>query len=140
MSPTLPQELMLHYRLEGGDGARVRLLASQCGEANRLSFPRRAFCGADLTEPEEVEVPGVGTVYCYTVVRTRAPYGLPTPYAVGYVDIDGTGLRVFGLFEPELVDDLEAGLAVELQARPLGIDNHGEACLRPLFCRKERAA
>lgn len=140
MTPALPPELTPHYRLEREDGGAVRLRVGQCAGDSRLSFPRRAYCGADLAAPAEVEVAGVGTVYCFTVVRTRAPYGLPTPYAVGYVDIAGTGLRVFGLFEPDLVDELEEGLAVELQARPLGLDNHGVACLRPLFCRKERAA
>lgn len=74
------------------------------------------------------------------MVRTRAPYGLPTPYAVGYVDITGAGLRVFGLFDPDLTETLHPGMAVELHARKLGVDNGGKPCLRPVFCSRETAA
>lgn len=140
VAPALPVELRDSYRVASSDEDTVALVAGRCSDGERLMFPRRAYCEKTLTPPEVEEVTGVGTVYCYTVVRTRAPYGLPTPYAVGYVDIAETGLRVFGLFDPDLTPALRPGLGVALKARPLGVDNGGQPCLRPVFCRQEDAA
>ncbi|HEY0836209.1 MAG TPA: OB-fold domain-containing protein [Azospirillum sp.] len=137
-APTaLPPELSGAYRvLDGGDD-RVVLLAGRAGPRGELTFPRRAW-RADA--PETVEVAATGRVYSHTLVCVKPPYGLPAPYAVGYVDIDGTGLRVFGLFDPQAVDALAPGLRVELVARQLGVGNDGAACLRPVFRRLEDAA
>lgn len=134
----LPPELDRAYRLDDGPGEKVVLLASRC--ANRLSFPPRAYCGESLDAPQQVEVRAVGRVYCYTIVRVRPPYGLPTPYAVGYVDIDNADLRIFGLFDEEIAADLALGMPVELRARMMGVDNSGAACLRPVFSRREELA
>lgn len=137
-APTaLPPELSGAYRvLDGADG-RVALLAGRRGPEGALTFPRRAW-SADAPEP--VEVAATGRVYAHTLVCVKPPYGLPTPYAVGYVDIDGTGLRVFGLFDPQSLDALAPGLRVELVARHLGVGNDGKDCLRPVFRRLEDAA
>jgi uncharacterized OB-fold protein len=74
-----------------------------------------------------------GTIYSFTVIRTKAPFGLPTPYAVGYVDLDETGLRVFSLLDPERIDQLEIGLRVALKTGPLGDNGKGEPRVRPYF-------
>ncbi|MCX7169865.1 MAG: OB-fold domain-containing protein, partial [Proteobacteria bacterium] len=67
------------------------------------------------------------------VVRTRAPYQLPEPYAVGYIDLDASGLRVFGLFHPQATERLRIAMRVALSVMPLGVDNDGRPCLRPVF-------
>ena len=74
-----------------------------------------------------------GTVYSYTVVRTKAPFGLPQPYAVGYVDLAESSLRVFGLLDPASIGSLEVGMPVEVTVMPLGVDPEGRRCLRPVF-------
>lgn len=126
----LPEELAHAFRV--GEDGRMVLIAGRTPDG-RLSFPRPDWCGEDLVCPETVEVAGEGEIHCHTIIRTKAPYGLPTPYAVGYVDIDGTGLRVFGLLEGPILDNLAPGQRVRLGARPLGVDNGGHACLRPVF-------
>ena len=44
------------------------------------------------------ELSGRGRVYASTVVRIPTPVGIAAPYAYGYVDLDDTPVRVFGLF------------------------------------------
>lgn len=134
----LPPELSDAYRVLDGD--RVVLLAGRSGPQRALAFPRRAW-SADARGPvEPVEVAATGRIYAHTLVCAKPPYGLPTPYAVGYVDIDGTGLRVFGLFDPQGQDALAPGRRVELVARRLGVGNDGKECLRPVFRCVENAA
>ncbi|HYD70089.1 Zn-ribbon domain-containing OB-fold protein [Azospirillum sp.] len=138
-APTaLPPELGGAYRVVDGD--RVVLLAGRGGVPRALAFPRRAWSAGTLDPVEPVEVAATGRVYSHTLVCVKPPYGLPTPYAVGYVDIDGTGLRVFGLFDPQSLDALVPGLRVELVARRLGVGNDGNECLRPVFRCLENAA
>ncbi|PWC52543.1 OB-fold domain-containing protein [Azospirillum sp. TSO22-1] len=134
----LPPELAGAYRVL--DDRHVVLLAARAGADGALTFPRRAWNAATLAPAEPVEVAAVGRVYSHTTVCAKAPYGLPTPYAVGYVDIDGTGLRVFGLFDQDSAAALAPGQRVELVARPVGVGNDGAACLRPVFRRLEDAA
>lgn len=74
-----------------------------------------------------------GTVYTLTVVRTRAPLGLPEPYSVGLVDLDDVGLRVFSLLDPDAIGLLQVGDMVKLRAAPLGVDLAGRNCRRPFF-------
>jgi uncharacterized OB-fold protein len=78
-----------------------------------------------------------GRIHSFTTVRTKAPLGLPEPYAVGFVDLERetgeAGLRVFSLFDPESTDDLRIGARVTLQVAPLGHNGRGEPRLRPFF-------
>ena len=71
------------------------------------------------------------------MVRTKPPLGLPQPYGVGYVDLEGespgSGLRVFCLFDPDGMDQLKIGSEVTLRVAPMGHDGRGGARLRPFF-------
>jgi uncharacterized OB-fold protein len=67
------------------------------------------------------------------VVRIKAPLGLPEPYALGLVDLDESGLRVFGLLDPAAVDRYRIGLPVRLTVAPMGTNVQGTPCLRPFF-------
>ena len=80
-----------------------------------------------------MELGSRGRIYSFTVVRTKPPLGLPRPYAVGYVDLDGSGLRIFSLLDPAQVERFRIGAPVRLAARPLGEDGHGNPRLRPYF-------
>lgn len=112
---------------------RPELLGSQCVPCARSYFPVAALCPACLGATQPRSLGSRGRIYTYTVVRTKPPLGLPAPYAVGYVDLEAGGLRVFALLDAGAPERLRIGAAVELQLAALGHDGHGNACLRPLF-------
>lgn len=119
------------FRLEP-DGLPV-LLGSHCARCARSHFPAASICPACLGATEERSLGSGGHIYSYTIVRTKPPLGLPAPYAVGYVDLEGPGLRVFALLDAAEPERLRIGAAVALDVAALGHDGHGNACLRPLF-------
>jgi uncharacterized protein len=117
----------------GVAAGRLTLLGGGCPSCGRVDFPRPSYCRTCLEPVEERPVGGEGTVYSFTVVRTKAPLGLPEPYGIGYVDLADTGLRVFCLFAPDELASLQVGLPVRLEAAPLGHDGRGCARTRPYF-------
>ncbi|MEW6261658.1 MAG: OB-fold domain-containing protein [Thermodesulfobacteriota bacterium] len=119
------------------EGGAPSLSGGHCPACDRYFFPRPSYCPGCLGRADEAEVGNSGVIYSYTVVRTRAPLGLPEPYPVGYVDLDQTGLRVFSLLDPEAIGRLRLGLPVKLAVKPLGHDLFGSPCLRPLFTPKD---
>lgn len=122
-----------------GDGASARLLGSRCA-SGRMLFPRTASCPdtGDATMP--VELPVCAELYSYTVVRMKPPFGLPAPYAVGYVDLQGVDLRIFTLLDPFAIGRLRIGMRLTLSSGPLGVGLTGEPCARPYFTPLEALA
>ncbi len=113
------------------------LLGGYCAHCDATFFPKPRYCPRCLATPELREIGNAGLIHSFTLVRTKPPMGLPQPYGVGYVDLEadeaGPGLRVFCLFDPDFVDQLEIGAAVTLQVGPMGHDGRGEPRLRPFF-------
>ena len=126
----LPAGLKAFFAAEA-DGCR--LVVGRCARTGRVFFPAPVYCPCCLEPPERQEISGRGRVHAYTVVRTKAPFGLPEPYAVGYVDLAEVDLRIFGLFAPEAIELMETGAPVDLSVRPLGRDTAGQPCLRPVY-------
>jgi uncharacterized OB-fold protein len=112
---------------------RYGLVGSRCRTCGCLCFPLDAHCPKCRGGTDREVVGTRGTLYSYTVVRTKAPFGLPQPYAVGYVDLAESSLRVFGLLDPAAIGSFEVGMPVEVTVMPLGVDNEGRRCLRPVF-------
>lgn len=110
-----------------------QLIGGVCDSCSQYYFPRPHYCKECLEPTEEVLLGSEGIIYSYTVVRTRAPLGLPMPYSVGYVDLKGSSLRIFMLLDPHAIEDLQVGLPVRLAVAPLGDDGQGSPCLRPYF-------
>jgi uncharacterized OB-fold protein len=110
-----------------------QLIGGMCGSCSRYYFPRPHYCKGCLEPTEEALLGSEGTIYSYTVIRTKAPLGLPTPYAVGYVDLKGSSLRIFTLLDPRAIEDLKVGQSVHLAVNLLGHDGKGSPCLRPYF-------
>jgi uncharacterized OB-fold protein len=113
-----------------------RLIGSACTSCNEYFFPATPYCRKCLEPTAEADLDSEGVLYSCTVIRTRAPLGLPTPYAVGYVDLAVSSLRIFFLLDPDAIEKLKPGLAVRLAVKPLGVDQHGSPCLRPYFAPK----
>jgi uncharacterized OB-fold protein len=109
------------------------LLGGHCPACDQSYFPRPKYCRHCLGEVREADIGRTGSLYSYTVVRIKPPWGLPSPYSVVYVDLNENNLRVFGLFDPLAIDQLQIGLEVELCVKPLGQNSRGELCLRPYF-------
>lgn len=122
---------------EAEAGSQPVLLGSRCEACNRYQFPHTGLCPLCLGATRHAELGTRGRIYSHTVVRTKPPLGLPAPYAVGYVDLDGCGLRIFALLDPRLAGRLRIGMPVRLAVAPLGHDGHGNACLRPYFAADE---
>ncbi len=103
-----------------GTGGVPRLIGSRCLSCGILSFPKRVTCArcGDTNEQEEALLGPLGHIYTFAVVR-RAPEAFPTPYVIGYVDLD-EGVRVFTQFVTHDADSLRLGMRVELALGDLG--------------------
>lgn len=120
-------------RADGGTSNGPVLLGGICSGCRHRFFPRPAICPDCFNSVEEVKLGSCGRIYSFTVVRTKPPLGLPRPYAVGYVDLEGSGLRIFSLLDPAQVECFRIGALVRLAVCPLGQDGHGNSRLRPYF-------
>ena len=121
------------FTLPPYDKAPPTLLGGYCQECDKRYFPCPKYCPGCLGLIKETAVGSTGTIYSYTIVRIKPPFGFPSPYSVVYVDLDESGLRVFCLFDPEAIGKLQIGLKVELAVGSLGCNVQGEPCLRPYF-------
>lgn len=133
----IPPMLPDIFTLPPYGGNPPMLLGGYCGHCDAYFFPKPRYCPRCLETPESREIGNTGVIHSFTVVRTKPPLGLPQPYSVGYVDLNGnaagSGLRVFCLFDPDSTERLEIGAKVTLQVGSLGHEGHGKARLRPYF-------
>ena len=113
------------------------LLGGYCAPCGRKFFPSRPVCPVCLTPMDKVRLSGEGTIYSFTVVRTKPPFGLPQPYAVAYIDLKEEKLRVFGLLDAGRIDWYKVGAEVSLSVAAIGCDRNGLPCLRYFFSAKE---
>ncbi|MFC1863706.1 Zn-ribbon domain-containing OB-fold protein [Thermodesulfobacteriota bacterium] len=114
-------------------GLSPRLLGAICPMCQQKFFPKPMVCPYCLEELQDIKLSSVGKIYTFSVLRTKALYRLPQPYAGGYVDLEDDGLRIYTLFDPEKISDLDFGKTVTLRVGPFGVDNNGEPCLRYYF-------
>lgn len=115
------------------DGTLAELVGSRCPLCGAQHFPARTHCPDDMAETAAVSLGSHGTLYSATVIRTKPPFGLPAPYAVGYVDLDAHPLRIFMLLDPEHTEDFRIGMPLALKSGALGVGLNGEPCIRPYF-------
>jgi len=116
----------------GKDGT-PHLLGGQCGACGEIHFPREQHCNRCLGPVEKKDLGGQGTIYSFTVVRSKPPFGFPQPYSVGYIDMANSNLRVFCLLDSDYINDLKIGMAVVLAVKPLGHNSATRTCMRPFF-------
>ncbi len=115
------------------EGATTRLLGSRCGDCGRALFPRAPLCPHDGSRTDPIALPTRATLHSFTVVRIKPPFGLPAPYAVAYVDLEGLDLRLFALLDPDAIGIYHIGMPLTLWSGALGVDLAGDACIRPYF-------
>ena len=114
-------------------GASPRLLGGACPTCNKKFFPKPYVCPDCLEPVQDIKLSPKGKLHTYGILRTKPLYNLPAPYAVGWVDLEDDGLRIFTLLDPEKVADLDFGKPVTLRVGPIGVDNDGQPCLRYYF-------
>jgi uncharacterized OB-fold protein len=95
------------------------LLGSTCNACGTSTFPARDFCPSCLADGPHAIGPLArhGSVFSYTVVH-QAPGGRPTPYVLGYVDLDDN-VRVLAQLDVP-VDRVSIGMRVGLVLREVG--------------------
>ncbi len=120
-------------RMPKRPGESPQLLGGYCPACKAYLFPKPPMCPDCFGEVDEADLGSDAIIYSFTVIHTKPPLGLPQPYAVGYVDMRKTGLRLFCLLDPDRIGDLRIGGAVKLSVAHLGHDGHGEPRLRPYF-------
>lgn len=66
---------------------------------------------------EQVQLSEQGTIYAYTIIRTRPPKDFTIPYAVGYVLLEHEQIVVPALFHysKEQLDSIHIGQKVTVQ-------------------------
>jgi uncharacterized OB-fold protein len=119
------------------EGPPGRLLGGYCPGCNRKYFPRPVVCPQCLNALDSIPLSPDGTIYSFTVVRTKAPFGLPQPYAIGYVDLEKDGLRIISLLDSEKLAHLAVGVPVTLRVDVVGVGPDGQPCLRYFFSPKD---
>jgi len=97
---------------------QVHLLGSVCASCGALAFPPRQVCAVcRSTSLRRSRLGGTGRLYTYAIVR-QAPKEFPTPYIIGYVDLD-EGVRVFTQVLAGPGQDLRLGMRVSVRPAPL---------------------
>lgn len=112
----------------------VTLRGSRCSACAHVDYPPAQACTECGAAVSEELLGSAATVHVVTAVRVKPPFGLPSPYWVGYVDLRSVPLRVFALFEAAGVP-YRIGEQVELRLAALGVGLDGAPCRRPVFAR-----
>jgi uncharacterized OB-fold protein len=120
--------------------AKVRFEAGRQAATGELDFPPRYRVGTDGTLHTDytlVPLPRTGTVYTGVTVRIPVP-GLPTPYSLVIVELDGVDVRVLARVtgaSPGAVNIGDRGrMVLRLVAVRSGVPDYGYA-----FCPAEAA-
>jgi uncharacterized OB-fold protein len=121
--------------------AKVRFEAGRQADTGELDFPPRYQVGTDgalHTDYTRVPLPRTGTVYTGVTVRIPVP-GLPTPYSLVIVELDGVDVRVLARVTGAPAGTVSIGdrgrMVLRLVAVRSGIPDYGYA-----FCPEEAAA
>jgi uncharacterized OB-fold protein len=111
----------------------VRLLGSQCGVCQSLAFPKHAVCAVCLSadDPRVAELGPGGVLYTFAIVR-QAPREFPTPYVIGYVDLD-QGVRVFTQIVVPKPEELRLGARMRATLGPVSLDSDGAQRITYVF-------
>lgn len=118
-------------------GPPPALIAAECPACNQKFFPVPMMCPKCMGDLKEIELSSEGKVYTYGTLNIKPPYDLPSPYAVGWVDLEADGIKIFSLFDPANLDKLGIGKRVTLRVGQMGVGNDKQPCLRYYFTPEE---
>lgn len=126
--------IRLEYRYTPGEAAsrffrevtdNGRLVGQKCPECGKVYVPPRGVCPRDgVPTPEEVEVPGTGTVTIFCIVNLPfAGQAVECPYVCASVLLDGADSELFHLIQEVDSGEVRMGMRVE----PVWVDAGDEA-------------
>jgi uncharacterized protein len=116
--------IRLEYRYTPGEAAsrffrevtdNSRLVGQRCPECGKVYVPPRGVCPRDgVPTPEEVEVPGTGTVTIFCIVNLPfAGQLVECPYVCASVLLDGADSELFHLIQEVDPAEVRMGMRVE---------------------------
>jgi uncharacterized protein len=100
-----------------------RLSTTRCPKDAILHWPPRTACPRCHTEELEwVDLPEAGRLYAFSAVLAGAPLGMESdvPFTVGFVDLEGVPLRLFGRIEGKPWTSLHIGERVRVDPYDIG--------------------
>ena len=91
------------------------LTANRCQRCGITFFPKREFCIAcfESRRLEEIRLDTRGILHTFTTVYRGAP-DYQTPYMVGYIDLERSGVRIFAPIIGCRPEELKIGMKMEL--------------------------
>ncbi|MGP3533997.1 Zn-ribbon domain-containing OB-fold protein [Microbacterium sp. RD1] len=91
-----------------------RLVVQHCPRCGGWQHFPRPICIECGTVPVFEEVPAIGTVYTFTIIRQMGmkPFRDEVPYAVVMVELDN-GVKIMGNLTDCPIEDVRIGMAVE---------------------------
>jgi len=94
-----------------------RLTTTRCAKDGLLWPPRLVCPRCHGGELEWVDLPNAGHLYAFSAVLVGAPSGMEgdVPYVVGFVDVEGTPLRLFGRIVGTPWNECRIGQPVEVE-------------------------
>jgi len=122
---------------------RERLIGSKCSKCGAVRYPPRIICPkCHSEESEEVQLPRVGKLVSYTIIR-KGPneFKGQEPYAVGLIDLVN-GVRVLSQLTDLSLGDIRLGMELEATLRRYREDSDEGIILygikfRPSLARKQ---
>ena len=95
------------------EGRLVIQKCGACGAERHPPAPCCSKCGSHDVRTRDVD--GTGVVYTYTVVHQKFIPGMPEPYVVASVELDGTdGVRIVSNVVDVDPAEVQVGMAVEV--------------------------
>ena len=114
--------------------AKPQLLGSRCNQCAEATFPAQPDCrSCGSRETTIVELGDRGILWTWTIqtFMPKPPYHSDEtpetfrPYGVGYVEMPG-GVRVETRLQPNSPDQLQIGMAMQLDIIPFRTDENGD--------------
>lgn len=130
----MSNQVPIHEGLFTWPAAKPQLLGSRCNQCAEATFPAQPDCrSCGSRETTIVELGDRGILWTWTIqtFMPKQPYRsdeIPEtfrPYGVGYVEMPG-GVRVETRLQANSPDQLQIGMAMQLDIIPFRTDENGD--------------
>jgi len=117
-----------------------RIMGKRCDSCNRVYVPPRTFCETCFVETSDwVEVGNVGEIESYTFGPRKFSTGLPEPFIIAYVILDGADTSIANfVMEMDMTDmkvlekELFVGKKVEVKYKNEREGRISDFCFVPI--------
>ena len=143
----MSNQVPIHEGLFTWPAAKPQLLGSRCNQCTEATFPAQPDCrSCGSRETTIVELGDRGILWTWTIqtFMPKQPYRSDEtpetfrPYGVGYVEMPG-GVRVETRLQANSPDQLQIGMAMQLDIIPFRTDENGDQKMTFSFSAAEEA-